>query len=109
MSLLVEQVDLVPLEGIKMVETVEPVILEPVVFSIAVEVMADDENGDVTVGLPQELRPTERLASYLQTVLKARGLTIKHWRMEGDEEALRTELEKLSNVVVDTQTAETGD
>ena len=104
--------DLAPREGIRMVEIVETETneLEQIVFSVAVKVTKDTEDGEVTVTLPPELRPTERLASYLQTILKARELTIKHWAFDvdaqRDESSLRAELENLSNVMVEEQTKE---
>lgn len=72
--------------------------LEPVVFNIAVKVEGEGENGEVTVQLPAEVRPTERLVSYLHTVLQARGLEIKRWTLDETQQA---ELENLSNVVVE--------
>ena len=77
--------------------------LEPVVFNIAVKVSSESENGEVTVHLPAEVRPTERLVSYLHTVLKARGLEIKRWTLDETQQA---ELENLSNVMVEEQTEE---
>lgn len=97
---------MVPLEGIKMVEIETiPDELESVVFNISVKVTGE-EGGEVTVALPEEVRLTERLVSYLHAVLQARGLKIRHWTLY---ESQRLELESLSNVVVDNQTAETGD
>lgn len=72
--------------------------LEPVVFNIAVKVEGFGENGEVIVQLPAEVRPTERLVSYLHTVLKARGLEIKRWTLDETQQA---ELENLSNVMVE--------
>ena len=97
--------DLVPPEGIKMVEIeTVPNEVEPVVFNISVKVLAED--GKATVQLPPEVTPTERLVSYLHTVLKARELEIKHWTLD---ESQQKALESLSNVVVQSQTEETGD
>lgn len=92
-----ELVDLAPREGIRMVE------LEPVIFNISVKVTGNNTEGEVTVQLPAEVRPTERLVSYLHTVLKARGLEIKRWTLD---EAQQKELENLSNVMVEEQTEE---
>ena len=88
---------MVPPEGIKMKE------VDPVVFNIAIKVLADGE--EATVQLPPEVMPTERLVSYLFTILKARQLEIKHWTLDKSQQAA---LEGLSNVVVDPQT-ESGD
>ena len=90
--------DLVPLEGIKMEE------VDPVIFNVAVKVLTEGE--EATVQLPPEINPTERLVSYLHTVLKARNLEIKHWTLDESQQKL---LEGLSNVVVEPQTEETGD
>ena len=89
---------MVLLEGIKMEE------VDPVVFNVAVKVLA--EGGEATVQLPPEIAPTERLVSYLHTVLKARNLEIKHWTLDESQQKL---LEGLSNVVVEPQAEETGD
>lgn len=77
--------------------------LDPVVFNISVKVTADNEDGDVTVQMPPEVRPTERLVSYLHTVLKDRGLSIKRWTLD---ETQQKELESLSNVVVERKEEE---
>ena len=76
---------------------------DPVVFNIAVKVLAEGE--EATVELPPEVNPTERLVSYLHTVLKARNLEIKHWTLDKRQQKA---LENLSNVVVESQT-EAGD
>ncbi len=72
---------------------------EPVIFNIAVKVIIEGE--DATLQLPPEVRPTERLVSYLYTILKARNLKIKHWTLDKSQQKA---LESLSNVVVETQT-----
>jgi len=89
---------LVPPEGIKMEE------VDPVIFNISIKVLA--EGKEATVQLPPEVTPTERLVSYLHTVLKARELEIKHWTLD---ESQQKALESLSNVVVQSQAEETGD
>ena len=72
---------------------------EPVIFNIAVKVLVEGE--DATLQLPPEVRPTERLVSYLYTILKARNLKIKHWTIDKSQQKA---LESLSNVMVETQT-----
>jgi len=76
-------------------EEIEMEEVDPVVFNVAVKVFAEGE--EATLQLPPEVTPTERLVSYLHTILKARNLEIKHWTLdEGQQE----KLESLSNVVV---------
>jgi len=95
-------VDLVPPEGISIVEVVTvPNELDPVVFNVAIKVTGKEGAEEVTVAFPEEVRLTERLVSSLHQVLTARGLKIKHWTLN---EAQLNELESLSNVMVENQT-----
>lgn len=85
--------DLVPQEdSIKIVEGEQQAI------SVKLEVtVTSDVNGQATVAFPPELRPSERLVSFLAQALKERGMLLKHWRLSPEQ---RVELENLSNVVV---------
>ena len=74
--------------------------VDPVIFNVAVKVFA--EEGEATVQLPPEVTPTERLVSYLHTILKARDLEIKHWTLDENQQK---NLESLSNVEVKEQTS----
>ena len=94
--------DLVPPEGINMVEVATvPNELDPVVFNVAIKVTGEGGAEEVTVAFPEEVRLTERLVTALHRVLTARGLKIKHWTLN---EAQLSELESLSNVMVENQT-----
>jgi len=96
------RVDLVPPEGISMVEVVTvPNELDPVVFNVAIKVTGEEGTEDVTVAFPEEVRLTERLVRSLQQVLTARGLKIKRWTLN---ESQLNELESLSNVMVENKT-----
>jgi hypothetical protein len=81
-----------PPEGIEMEE------VDPVVFNIAIKVLAEGE--EATVQLPPEVMPTERLVSYIYTILKARNLEVKHWTLDEGQQRV---LENLSNIELDGQ------
>ena len=67
-------------------------------ISVSLEVtVTSDADGNATVAFPPELRPSERLVSFLAQSLSERDLELKHWRLSAEQ---RAELENLPNVVV---------
>ena len=67
-------------------------------ISISLEVaVTSNPNGHATVAFPPELRPSERLVSFLANSLRERGLELKYWRLSAEQ---KVELESLPNVMV---------
>ncbi len=69
---------------------------QPITVSLEV-VITSNSSGHATVSFPPELRPSERLVSFLANSLQERGLELKHWRLSAEQ---KVELENLPNVVV---------
>ena len=91
---------LVPPEGIKMEETQEETNeVESITFNCEVRIFADD--GVATVVLPEELRITERMVTYLHAALKQRDLELRHWTISLPEQ--QKELENLPNVTMEQE------
>lgn len=67
-------------------------------INVSLEVTVEsDADGRATVAFPPELRPSERLVSFLSQSLRERGMELRHWRLSHVQ---REELESLNNVVV---------